>query len=301
MKIAIFGGSGFLGSHLVADLRQIGAVLNIDPSGASECFEDVECFWSTDIKDISDRIAGYDIVIYVAGASVPATSGSSLLIELETNLSPAIKAFQAIAAAGVGKTIYFSSGGMLYDLQGASPFEETSRIAPRSAYGFGKQACEAAIEFLHRTTRMDVIIVRPTNPYGPRQDPYGKQGVIPIWTRQILFDEEVVLYGENVSKDFLYVTDLVSSIRALILSNIRWGIFNIGSGFEARLVDVLTIIEYTLDKKAKVMLLNSRHIDSVQTSISCEHIFRSVGWTPVVSLEDGIRRTVDFVSYQLSL
>ena len=152
---------------------------------------------------------------------------------------------------------------MLYDLQGKSPFREASKIGPRTAYGFGKQACEAAIEFIHRTTNIDVIIVRPSNPYGPGQDPYGKQGVIPIWIRQILLDEDIVLYGQSVSKDFLYVTDFVASIRALVLKDLAWGVFNVGSGFEARLVDVLSLIENTLGKKARVVIESSRQIDNV--------------------------------------
>lgn len=295
MKIAIFGGSGFLGSHLISNFRQIGSVLNIDPNVAQVDFDDVESFWSRDDKDISNRIAGYDVVVYAAGTTVPATSGRNIAIELETNLLPAIKTFQVMVDAGVGKVIYFSSGGMIYDLQGSSPFKETSKIGPRTAYGFGKQACEAAIEFIHRTTNIDVIIVRPSNPYGPGQDPYGKQGVIPIWIRQILLDEDIVLYGQNISKDFLYVSDFASAIRALVLKDIPWGVFNVGSGCEARLVDVLALIENTLGKKARVVIENSRQIDNAHNSLSCEHIYKEVGWLPVVSLADGIRRTAEFV------
>lgn len=301
MKIAIFGGSGFLGTHLISNFRQIGSVLNIDPNIGKVNYYDVDNFWSLDIAEITERIAGYDLVVYAAGTSIPSISGKNITIELETNLIPAIKAFQIFVDARVGKIIYLSSGGMLYDLSEKPPYGENSKLGPRTAYGLGKQACEVALEFIHRTTDIDVIIVRPSNPYGPHQDPFGRQGVIPIWIRKILLDEEIVLYGTNVSKDFLYVSDFASSIRALALKKIPWGTYNVGSGSESLLVNVLELIERALNKKAHLVIEDSRAIDNLRNSLNCNLIFQEVGWRPMVSLSDGIIQTSEYIKNKICL
>ena len=191
-KALVIGANGFIGSHLVDGLAAAGhEVTAFDrfSSGAPTFGRDAATVRVADFLnrgDLESAVAGQDLVFHFLSTTTPATAESDPTLDIRTNLVQSVELLDACAAAGVRHFYFASTGGAIYGPQGFDSYAEVDRTLPISPYAIGKLAIEQYLGYFGATRGLTSTVFRISNPYGPRQHPQKKQGLIPIALRQIL-------------------------------------------------------------------------------------------------------------------
>lgn len=294
MNVLVIGGAGFIGSYVVDALVKENyhvkvisrSLTNIIDVNSNE-LEYVQADYG-DSLIMAEALIGIDLVVHMASSTVPATASRDPVADVETNLVNSIKLFQAMKFAGVRRIIYFSSGGTVYGKPLLLPVIEDHRRMPISSYGITKQAIENHL-FMHQALgELDVTILRPSNPFGPRQKKIGAQGAITTFAEQILRNKTITIWGDgSVIRDYIYITDLID-VFMLVLESSYLGVLNVGSGKGFSLMDVIGFIEKASNKKAKIKFENKRGFDVEKMILCINKANSSLNWLPKVDIEHGI-------------
>jgi len=301
MRALIVGGNGFIGSHLAEGLRAGGhAVRVLDPGPAR-----TDTDWSgidyvqgayTDAALLDAALGGIDTVFHLASTTVPASSNLDPAFDVSSNLLGALGLFAAIETKGIRRVVFFSSGGTVYGNPETLPMREDHPLRPISSYGIVKVAVEHYLRMYGHLGRLDPLILRPSNPYGPRQSAAGGQGFIAAAIARARADETLQIWGDGeVVRDYLYIDDLVDlAIRAAASG--ECGTFNAGSGEGHSLNVIRAAIERVAGRAMRVDHLPGRGFDVREVRLDIAAARERFGWAPRVDLDDGIARTWRWLS-----
>jgi UDP-glucose 4-epimerase len=190
--------------------------------------------------------------------------------------------------------IYSSTGGCVYGELKYLPADEKHPIQPRDPYGASKASFELYLPVYAMNYGLEYTILRYPNVYGPRQDPFGEAGVVSIFIGQMLRGLQAVINDDGEqTRDFVYVSDVVRA-NLLALTKGDGGVYNLGWGIGVSVNqifrDLKRIINYPLQEvhgPAKLGEVRNSFLDASKTR-------QELGWEPMVSLEEGLRHTVDF-------
>ncbi len=247
-RAAVVGANGFLGSHLVDALVQTGLdVTAFDRFSLEPSFhaEGVRCITGDFLnrRDLEEAVAGQRYVFHFLSTTTPATAAGDPTLDIRTNIAQTVELLETCAAAGVERVFYASTGGAIYGDQGKSEYSEADRALPVSPYGIGKLTIEHYLEFFRRTHGLDYTVLRISNPYGTRQHPNRKQGLIPIALNNIARGVPVIQFGDgSMVRDYIYVEDMVRMILPLLDTETRYRIYNIGSGEGTSVAEILAAL-----------------------------------------------------------
>lgn len=249
---AVIGANGFLGSHLVDALVREGLqVTAFDRFSSRPSFTTDRARPVTgdflNRADLDDAVAGQRFVFHFLSTTTPATAAGDPTLDIRTNVAQTVELLESCVAAGVERVFYASTGGAIYGDQGKPEYSEADRALPVSPYGIGKLTVEHYLEFFRRTHGLDYTVLRISNPYGTRQHPNRKQGLIPIALRRIAHGEPVLQFGDgSMVRDYIYVEDLVRMILPLVRTVGRHRLYNMGSGVGSSVAEILqTLREVT--------------------------------------------------------
>ena len=293
MRVLLVGGNGFIGSHVQHELVRSAIdvrVLDAQAVAPDAMLTDVEYRVEPTICSgvLNDALDGVDTVVYLASTTVPATSNSDVADDISSNLIPLITTLDAMLRCGVSRIIYLSSGGAVYGVGDGSPLTESSPLDPICSYGVVKLAAEKYLHMYRHLYGMHPLILRPSNPYGPRQGKRGVQGFISTCMSRMMRGESIQIWGDgSVVRDYLYIDDLTRAILLGIKGNAE-GILNIGSGIGYSLNEVLLTLSETTGLEAHIELLDGRDFDVPSMVLSASRAASVLGWTPAYSLESGI-------------
>jgi len=202
----------------------------------------------------------------------------------------------AARAGGAGRVVFVSTGGAIYgEGEGQKlPLDESTAIAPMSAYGQSKFAAEGYLALYERLYGISGISLRLGNVYGPRQDPLGEAGVIAIFCGKLRAGERPLIYGDGTqTRDYIYVGDVVAAALAAAGSTVT-GPINIGTGREASVLELAATLGRLGGVESFEPELAPPRAGEVQRiSIDASRAERELGWRPTTSLEDGLRLTLD--------
>jgi len=308
-KIVVFGGDGFIGRHLVKRLASYNksneiyvfdrfSTYQTDSGHPFKKINNVQIvrgnFFNRD--EVNDVLKGATYVFHLISSTNPATSQNDPLIDIDTNIRSSVELFQLCAEHKVKKVIFFSSGGTVYGDIDSKMIREDSAPQPLSPYGIGKLTIEHYLRYFKHTHNLNYIVYRVANPYGPGQNIYGKQGVIPIFMHRYITHEPLTIYGDGaMMRDYIYIDDLISMVSESYDKQNKNEVYNIGNGKGVNINELVTAIEacsqYAIDKK---------HIESpstyIQNSVLDTSLFtKEFNLKPTISLEEGIKRTWDYV------
>jgi len=242
-KHLVLGAGGFIGQHLVRRLADNGAdeIVAFDRfsrlrEGAPGPFDDLSNvsyvlgdFLNRD--EIDSALNEVDYVFHLVSTTTPAASNADPFIDIDTNVRGSVELFELCVKHNVKKVIFPSSGGTVYGDVQPQTIGEKIAPQPRSPYGIGKLTIEHFLRFFKSSAGLDYIVYRIANPYGPGQNIYGKQGVIPIFMHKFLVREPVTIYGDgSMVRDYVYIDDLVSMIINSYAKPSNFNEYNLGCG-----------------------------------------------------------------------
>jgi UDP-glucose 4-epimerase len=299
-EAVVIGANGFIGSHLVDGLAAAGHTVR-----AFDRFSSREpTFESADVEvrvgeflsrsDIDAAVQGQDYVFHFLSTTTPATAESDPTLDIRTNLAQSVELLESCVAAGVKRVYFASTGGAIYGQQGKGEYSEEDRTLPISPYAIGKLAIENYLGYFSATHGLRSTVFRISNPYGTRQHPNKKQGLIPIALRQILAGRPVVQFGDgSMVRDYVYVEDLVEMIVPLTGTEPAHDLYNLGSGTGHSVAEVLSSLRRVtgIDFAVEERPTPATFVDRVVLDTS--RYQAEFGARPLTSLDDGIRKTYD--------
>lgn len=299
MNILFLGGAGFIGSNLIRGIirRECDDVhiYVLEPSFANVSrLEglDVQIFRGelSDIDFIRTIIETKEIEIFVhlVATIIPGSTFDDYKREYQNVIFPTIELMQICAQRRI-RFVYFSSGGTVYgNRTDMTPFKETDAMAPISYYGWSKQMMENSIHYVHRTTGLKYLILRPSNPYGHGQNIHARQGLIAVALGKILAGEPITVWGDGSNiRDYIYIDDLAEAVVQIIEKEVYNTTVNIGSGEGASINDIIHILRDVVDEEVKVDYKPARSVDVSHMILDTTRLksYINMEFTP---LKDGI-------------
>jgi UDP-glucose 4-epimerase len=253
-RILITGGNGFIGSALTEKLRSDYTVTVLDVSLSRNPFEDVTYVQGNFAnKDLLRQVLpGHNMVIHLAHSTVPSNSVQDPVFDIETNVIGTLHLMQCMEEYGVKNLIYMSSGGAVYGTCD-EPVTEDHPLNPVSNYGIGKATTEFFIRQFQGAGRLNSVILRPSNIYGPRKDKIGQHGVISTILHCLKNEKPFYLWGsDQIVKDYLYIDDFCDLVMK-VCADFKPGTYNVGSGVGVSIRQIIEAFEKVSDKKLEVI------------------------------------------------
>ena len=166
---------------------------------------------------------------------------------------------------------------------------------PESPYGVAKYCAEQYVGLYNRLHGCGHTILRLANVYGPRQDPAGESGVIPIFCARVLAGERPVIYGDGTqTRDYVYIGDAVGAFLAAADQG-RPGIWNIGTAAETSVLDLARVIGQAAARGIDPQFAPARPGELQRSALAVERAKRDIGWTAAVPLTDGVRKVYKWI------
>lgn len=292
MNVLVLGGSGFIGSHLVEALVQRGHKVRVfDRTVPREPLSGIEYKTGNflDAGDLAEALDGVELVYHLISTSVPSTSNMDPVSDVNGNLVGTLQLLQAMDASGIKRIVFLSSGGTVYGNPMLLPVREDHPLQPICSYGVVKVAIENYLFMFKHLHGFAPIVLRASNPYGPRQGHFGIQGAIQTFLKRALDGDSIKIWGDgSVRRDYIYVADLVDLCVQAGESG-QTGTYNAGSGISHSLSELLNVMEDVTGISPQVEYSASRAFDVAEIALDIERAKKVFEWSPVTSIEAGIR------------
>ena len=302
-KVLVTGGAGFIGSHLVDRLINLGAKVIVLDNLVSGKIENIKHnlkkikFIKDDIRDsfaLDKALDGVDLILHQAALrSVPKSTKDPEGYH-DVNVNGTLKLFLKAKEKGI-KKIVFASSSSVYGETDKFPEKEIDLVKPISPYAATKLICEHYAYVFYKLYNLNIISLRYFNVYGPRQsldDEYAV--VIPKFINCLLKEESPPIYGDgDQERDFTYIENVVdANILALTNNDVKEGVFNIANGKPHSVNELLKTLKKITKKDIEPIYLDPRPGDVRKTHADIKNAKRLLGYIPKISFYEGLVLTV---------
>jgi UDP-glucose 4-epimerase len=297
-RVLVTGGAGFIGSHVADAYLAAGhEVWIVDDlsSGRSENIPSDAHFVEMDVRDAGIRKL-FDEVRFDRVKDPGKDAGINVLGLLNVT--------ESAVAVGTERIVFVSSGGVVYGEPEQIPTPEGAPKLPLSPYGVTKLCGEYYLNYYRHIRGLEYVALRYSNVFGPRQDPHGEAGVVAIFCNRLLSGEALTIFGDGEqTRDYVYVKDVVAA--NMLVSDLELGE---GDGLDARAFNVGTGVGTSVNRLADVLeeVAGSGQPREHQPARAGElrhstldtSLIRGRGWSPVHTLEQGLRETFEHIASQ---
>ena len=295
MRAVVTGGAGFIGSNLVDALVGRGdEVVVVDDlsSGKRELVNPTASFLEGDIRSGIDA-TGAAVVFHLAAQADVMTSVRRPDHDAAVNVVGTVQVLEAARAAGA-HVVFSSTGGAIYG-ECDGPATESAPRRPVSPYGIAKLCAEEYLAGWNRLHGSKHVVLRFGNVFGPRQDSSLEGGVVSIFLERFARGEPTLIFGDGLqTRDFVYVGDVVDALLAAASHDD--GVFNIGTGAETSVLELHRLCAKVAGVAADPQFEPARLGEARRSVLDVSHAADKLGWRPRTPLEDGLRRTWDWLT-----
>lgn len=298
-RCLIYGGGGFIGSHLAEELINKGYIVrifeikNFDKTNISHLINSVEIIEGdfNNRADIKSSLHNVDYIFHLISSTTPSVSMANPLFDVESNLISSINLFQeCINIKTIKKLVFISSGGTVYGIPQSIPISENHPTLPICSYGIIKNTIEHYCNLYQRLFGLNCNIFRISNPYGERQNPFAKQGVIPIFLNKINSHQEIEIWGDGeVIRDYIYIKDVVALISKSIEIETNNSTYNVGSGIGLSLNELIKIMEKVTNHNTKIRYIKERLFDVPCNILDITSAKKDFFWEPKMDIYEGMK------------
>ncbi len=304
MRIAILGGGGFIGSaiadRLLSDRHAIRIFERprVEPYREFSTGEDVE--WVVgdfmSVHDVGKAIEGVDAVMHLISTTLPGNSNDDMVYDVRSNLVPTLQLLDVIAAKGIRKIVFISSGGTVYGHPIYLPIDENHPTEPKVSYGITKLAIEKYLLLNQYLRGIKATILRVANPFGPRQRVETAQGAVAAFLSRAIHGQPVEIWGDGtVTRDYIYIGDVAEAFTRAVSYEGERSVFNISTSIGTNLNDLLDMVEKVAGRPVVRHYRPSRAFDVPVNILDNSLARREFGWEPRVDLAAGLALTAGSV------
>jgi UDP-glucose 4-epimerase len=309
----ITGGAGFIGSHVadlfVAEGYDVTVVDNL-ASGRRAQVPAGAAFFEYDItaQDTARLVedSGFDVICHLAAQIDVRKSVADPVFDARVNVGGSLGLLEAVRRSGKGTRVIFSStGGAIYGDLAETPTAEDAPKNPQSPYGTAKLSVEYYLGYFSRVQGLDVVSLRYSNVYGPRQDPHGEAGVVAIFCGRILDGAPLTVFGDGEqTRDYVYVGDVaranVLAARADLppVTTVDSRAFNIGTAMETSVLELAQMLRVVAGSDVPVRHGPPRLGEQRRSVVRVDRSAQWLRWRPEVDLRTGLGLTYRWFAEQ---
>jgi UDP-glucose 4-epimerase len=307
MRCLVTGGAGFIGSNLVDALLARGDEVTVVDDLRTGRRSNLEGALAAGAELVELDIREAGALVAVASERRPETvfhlaaqidvrkSIEDPAFDAAINVGGTANVLEAARVASAARFVFVSTGGAIYgEGEGQQlPLDESTAIAPMSAYGQSKYAAEGYLALYERLHGLSGVSLRLGNVYGPRQDPLGEAGVIAIFCGRVRNGGHPTVFGDGTqTRDYIYVGDVVAAALAAA-GTATTGPVNVGTGREATVLELVELLGRLGEVEGFEPEFAPARTGEVQRiSIDASRAEAEFDWRPATSLEDGLRLTL---------
>lgn len=299
MKIICTGFSGFIGSHLTDRLLHEGhEVIGIDRSIKwqnvfNNGHPNLKIYHENIMGNIADLFKGVEVVFHLAALTRPQWSIKYPYETTETNVMATIRVLEHAKNNKVKRVVFMSSSN-IYGEVDQYPTPEDIKPNPMNTYALSKLIGEQYCELFHKLYGLEWNACRPFNAYGTRMPFSGiYTSAVATFIDVLKNDKPLQMFGNGEQRrDFIYIDDVVSQLILMATSEVHGEAFNCGSGTNTSINELLDMIQKIMGKDIKPERIPAQYEPS-QTLAEISKANRKLNWKPTISLEEGLRRTIN--------
>ena len=302
MKTLITGGAGFIGSAIVPTLERSGYEINVvdNLSFGNREFIKVpdDQFYLVDIRDelkVDQAIMKInpEVIVHLAAIHFIPYSNQHPFEAADINIRGTMNILKACKKLNNLKKVFFASTAAVYPIYDG-PLKEDHDLHPMDIYGLSKLTCEELLKKFNYETKVDTIVCRFFNAFGPNEtNPH----LFPEIEKQLRTGHRKIQLGNLTPKrDFIHTYDMAEAVRLLLnINGIGYDTFNLGRGIEYSVTDIVEAFERQLGEKIEIEVSSDRvrKIERMHLLADVTKLNRTVGWEPRWSIDDGIRNLIE--------
>ena len=307
MKIFVTGGAGFIGSNFIRHVLGLGknlSIVNYDNLTYAGNLANLEAiagsgdylFVKGDICDaaaVEGAMAGCDALVHLAAESHVDRSIYEPAPVIETNVTGTFVLLQVARKTGIKKFVHISTDEVYGDLAPGTAADENSNLRPSSPYSASKAGSDLLVLSYVRTFDFPAVITRSSNNYGPYQFP---EKFLPLMITNALDDVPLPIYGDGKQqRDWLHVADNCRGIMAVLERGRVGEVYNIGGlDIEENLSLARRLLRILHKPESLLSYVKDRPGHDRRYALDCKKVEKELGWKPTISLEEGLRETIDW-------
>ncbi len=299
MKALVTGGAGFIGSSITQELSKRGHKVTVIDD-LSTGFRENLCPGSEFIKgDIQDKdlvfslAANVDCIFHLAAMTSVEESFQNPGGCFNVNTLGFLNVLQASVKFDIKKVV-FSSSSAIYNGESNFPLQESMLPLPISCYAITKLDGEHLLNTFYQEYGLKYVALRYFNVYGPRQTADSDYAaVVPIFIKKALNNEDLTIFGDGEqTRDFVFVNDVVEA--NIVSAEKGLGVFNVGNAESISINRLAHLIISLTHSKSRIKYEKARQGDPIYSQSDITKIKSQIEWAPNVSMEQGLRDTIEY-------
>jgi len=306
LKLLITGGLGFIGSNLVDSLSKKNHKIKIltktfsKKNNIKNSYDKVEIekINLTNFKRLGQIIEKFkpDIIIHLAGNTSHSKSFEEPLEDIDSNSKTTLFMLEKIRELGLSCKFVLGSTFIVIGKPTKLPVTESTPCNPTTIYGTNKLASEHFCKIYHDVYGLDTVIFRITNSYGPREQVISTKNAVNFLIYEAFNRKEISIYNKGkFFRDFIYIDDVVSGINVILKKGKSGELYWISSGKKTWFYEFANILEKNTNCKVVYPKTPTytKKVD-VGNFIVNNVKLRKLGWSPKISINVGIKKTLDY-------